>query len=557
MKLITTSSTHDRLLLLALVWFWLSVWTGNASAQVMDAVGDHDNQADIVEIDAMPTPDGSGMRMRLTYAAPIQPPLVGYVFIDVDRDPTTGAPTVSPVPGIDALVKYTLTDTGRGLQVRVEVSTASGMQIFFPPKTDKMRFKVDGNVIRIGLLGELFGGVSVFDFFVATDTGEVGDTVFDRVPDFGVIDYAGGSAQWKVPQPGDDSIDLVVSDALQEVSFPDLATLTLRVIGDRLDIMLSYNHDLDDRRLFPRNGQIIGQIYLDGDRRLATGFANGGLSPPLMGADEVIRFTIHPQRPLAPVLIRRPSARQQPVELGFGLAFANDCMAWRQGRNVHFQMPLSLLAHPMANAFFRVDSLLTSTREIDALPDDGALVLGEKRVQAPFRCDTEPVDARPESEPNPQQMALIGARACLSLSQGENGDIVLLSIDYTRLSPNPATVTTNVYLDSDQDPLTGSPVSNADTTIGADYVLTFSAQRSFPNAPLSTRVELQESDGRPLEIEQLIHFDFGQPGLVTVSLPLSLLDDDDGNMDIMIETRDEESRLEILPARGLIRLRRN
>lgn len=543
--------------LFLLIWFWLLASTGSASAQVMDAVGDHDNQADIAEIDAMRTPDGMGMRMRLTYAAPIQPPLVGYVFIDVDRDPTTGVPTVSPVPGIDALVKYTLTDAGHGLQVRVDVITASGRQVFFPPKTDKMRFKVEGNVIRIGLLGELFGGVSVFDFFVATDTGEVGDTVFDRAPDFGIIDYSGGSAQLKIPQPGDESIDLVASDALQEAGFPDLATLALRVIGDRLDLTISYNHDLDDRRLFPRNGQIIGQIYLDGDRRLATGFANGGLSPPLMGADAVIRFTIHPQRPLAPTLIRRSSIGQQPVELGFGLAFANDCMAWRQGRDAHFQMPLSLLPHPAGNAFLRVDSLLTSTQQIDTLPDDGALVLREKRVQAPFRCETEPIDARPESEPSPQQMALTGARACLSLSQGENGDLVLLSIDYTQLSPNPATVTTNVYLDSDQDPLTGSPVSNADTTIGADYVLTFSAQRPFPNAPLSIRVELQEGGGRPLEIEQLVHFDFGQPGLVTVSLPLSLLGDDDGNMDIMIETRDEESRLEILPARGPIRLRRD
>jgi len=532
-----------------------------AAAQVADPLGDNDGQADVVELAANSWQDGQGARIRLRYAQPVQPPLVGYIFIDVDRNPATSVPSVSPLPGIDAVVKYQLTTAGGQLFIRVDIMTQSGTETVLPPKTTKVRFRIDGDLLVITLSRDFFGGISVFDFFVATDKGDVGDSEFDRIPDAGVIDYSTGITQVKVTRPGDNTINATLTDPVQDTVFPDLSALLVKVVDDRLQMVVSYNHSVTSNQAFPFGSRIEGRIYLDTDRRLATGFANGGESPPSLGADYAVQFTLQPRRPFEASLLSfhsRVPNRSAPNELKLGLAFFNDCIAKPSGNQVLFDLPLSLLGDSTGNVFVRVDSVARPANTLDAVPDDGSFAVAARRVRPPFACATSIVEV-PDPTDSPQgnkNDELLNARACLSLNNDLNGDLLLLQIDYASLQPVLGSATTKIYLDVDQNPATGMAVSNANATIGADYILSYSINLSPLRPDPVISVQLLRVGSQPQVYNQLTSFTFGPMGFTTISVPLTLLGPDDGNMDMLVETSSGTSRLDVMPNNGVIRVRR-
>jgi len=125
------------------------------TAQVTDPLGDQDSQADIVGVGAEVRQDGEGARIQIEYAQAPMPPLVGYIFIDLDRNPATSVPSVSPLPGIDALVKYQLTFSGGETKVQVDIITQMGTDTHLPPKSTKVRFRIEQNTIGLTLSKDL------------------------------------------------------------------------------------------------------------------------------------------------------------------------------------------------------------------------------------------------------------------------------------------------------------------------------------------------------------------------------------------------------------------
>ncbi|MCS6805479.1 MAG: hypothetical protein RMM98_12150 [Acidobacteriota bacterium] len=543
------------------IGFWLLViMTSSAMAQVSDPRGDADEgRADIIEISAQAYEEG-GTKFRIVYAEPIVPPVVGYIFIDLDRNPGTSLASISPVPGIEALVKYQLLPSPGGIAMHVDVTTQFGTRSFDPPKTDQIRYRLtDSQTLALTLRDRLFSGIELYDFFFCSDVGSEGDSSFDRVPDAGVIDISASVGQVKVHAKGNESINVTWLDAAFDSPFPDLVSLRVRVIENRLRLVVEYNHNVAGGEGFPTGVSLIGRIAIDKDKRLTTGFDNGGESPPLLGADHAITFTKLIREPLAASLLSfasRSPNRSPTHELKMGLAFANDCLALAQANKVTFDVPLTLLGYSDGDVHVRCESFTEPGTGRDALPDHGAYSTGSGRPVPLFSCtapnaqQTDPVDAT-DGQRNDE---LLAAAGCLSLNNPLNGDVLLLQILHAELKPHANSSRTRIYLDTDQNPQTGGRVSNADTTIGADFVLEYRIDLANQSAVYS--VELSRSN-RPSEVHrQLAAFKLGTDGSVSLSLPLSLLDNDDGNVNILVETTIRTTRSDILPNAGMLQIRR-
>lgn len=527
-------------------------WSASAArAQVMDPTGDADSQSDVVQVQAQVLEAGEGTRIKFQFAQPVSPPLVGYVFIDLDRNPSTSVIGVSPVPGIDALVKFRFFMEGTEERVQLDVMTQTGTVVLLPPKTDKARFRVVGDMILLTLSRDLFKGTSLFDFFICVDTGAVGDAQFDRIPDVGIVDFSSGVAQVKISHGGNGSIDATVADAAGDTPFPDLTGFRYRVVGDRLRVTISYNHSVEDSRVYPPNSKIEGRVYLDVDHRLLTGFANAGESPPSLGVDYALRFVLDPRIPMTASLLSLDSrvlGRLILRELNFGLAYRNDGMASRSGKQVQLDLPLSLLGRSDGDASVRVNSVSAAIGSADALPDAGSVWVAANRVQPLFSCSNAPLVVTDVDRPGPgnNNEELLEVRPCLFLNADPNGDVLILQVKYANLRSALGTAATNVYLDVDQNRATGIPVANANTTIGADYMVSYSIGPNL-TSPATLDIQISKIGGQAQAPAQIAAFTLGSNGTVTLSIPMDLLGKDDGNMSLMVETRSGDARLDIVP----------
>jgi hypothetical protein len=530
-----------------------------AQAQVPDPAGDHESGADVtlVRSRARFSQGIQFTRILVTYAQVPEPPLVGYVFIDIDQNPETGDSSLTAVPGIEAVARYALTFTGNELAIL----TGRG-RVSLSPKF----VTIDENVLEFGIPQEEIGDDNeFFDFFLVTDVGNDGDSIFDRVPDAGVIDYSSGRGILKVPRPGNSAIDFSMKDAAADPAFPDLAELQIKVVrlpdlaGDRLHVRLKYHHSLEGS--FPPNARIQGDVWLDVDKRLMTGFANAGESPPSFGADFAIRFTVDPRRGLSADLLSfrsRTPGRSAPQAVEFGLGELNDCYARRSGNELIFEVPLALLGFSSGEALARVTCRSTTDGALDAAPDEGAVDTLSNQVQLPMNCHTAKTLWSDPDDPlvGDKNDELLSVAGCFSMGNQQNGDLLILQIEYALVQAIADSAVTQIYLDVDQNPATGQMVANADTTIGADFVLSFSMSRgSISNSPV-IELRLIQGTARPLIYNQLITAKLGAQGSATISLPLELLNRDDGNLNVLVETSGGDMRQDIAPDRGVIQIRR-
>lgn len=541
--------------------FWLmAVLTGSVMAQVSDPTGDVDEgHADILEIAAQ-LHEGGGTKFRIVYAEPIMPPVVGYIFIDLDRNPGTSLASISPVPGIEAMVKYQLLPSPAGIAMHVDVTTQFGTRTYDPPKTDQIMYRfTNSQTLVLVLRDTLFSRVSLFDFFVCSDTGTEGDSSFDRVPDAGVIDFSVGLGRVKVHAKGDESINVTWLDAPYDSSFPDLISLRVRVIENRLRLVVEYNHNVAGGEGFPTGASLKGRIVIDKDRRLTTGFDNGGESPPLLGADYAIVFTKLIREPLTASLLSfasRSPNRSPTHELKMGLAFVNDCLVLAQANKMTFEVPLSLLGYSEGDVHVRCESFIEPGNGRDALPDQGAYNAGSGRAVLLLTCTTPNAqrDDSADATDGQRNDELLAVSGCLSLNNPLNGDVLLLQIHHAELKPLVNSSRARIYIDTDQNPQTGTRIANADTTIGADFI--FEYRIDLSNQSPAYFVEFTRNN-RPSEVyRQLASFKLGTDGLASISLPLSLLDNDDGNLNIMVETAIRTSRSDILPNVGMFQISR-
>ena len=145
-------------------------------------------------------------------------------------------------------------------------------------------------------------------------------------------------------------------------------------MGDQLHLSLTYSHSVDVMHLPSGNDGLFVWVDLDSDRRLATGFANTGQTPPAMGVDHQLRLQIDALAGIVPELLKDANGDGEPENSPMGLPF-NDMFMRLSGNRIFLRIPLSYLGYGDGSGALAVSSL--NTREIltgvvDRLPDSGA-----------------------------------------------------------------------------------------------------------------------------------------------------------------------------------------
>ena len=429
-------------------------FTGDPPHSFYDTVGD--NYLDAVHLTAAVS--GGNLEVAVTFSQPPSSTVSILMGIDLDQDPTTG---VNPsLPGTEAMLSLLY----QTFYSDVTLENDSGSHTLAGAV-------LDGNTLSYSVPLSLLNNDTAIDLFWAIDHA-VGPTAdFDRAPDVGA--YATDTETVIVRRPGDESIQVLVNDP-EESEFPDIRQLEGRIVGDQLHLTLTYTHRVDVMNTPLLGDGLFVWVDLDSDRRLASGFANTGQTPPTMGIDHQLRLQIDELAGIMPELLKDTDGDGEPEVFPIGLPF-NDMFMRLDGNRILLRIPLAYLNNgdgAGALAVSNLDARDILNGPIDRLPDAGAWDL---KTDALLPAQTCLSAARGVDDPADDSLfgaggwdndELVHAAICL-------GDqAILFAIDYESylLSNNGATL---IHLDTDRNPDTGQTVTNlaGDTTIGADYVL--------------------------------------------------------------------------------------
>ncbi len=434
--------------------------TGDLPHSFYDTVGD--NYLDAVHLSAAVS-DGN-LAVTITFSAPPSSTISLLMGIDLDQDPTTtGANTT--LPGTEAMLSLVYEDLTAESVVTLE--TDAGTHVL----PDAV---VVSNTLTYTIPLSLLNNDMAMDLFWAIDSA-VGPTAdFDRAPDVG--GFATDIEEIVVRRPGDTTIQVSVSDPAPgpgNPDFPDIQQLDAQVVGDQLHLTLTYSHSVDVMHLPLGNDGLFVWIDIDSDRRLATGFANTGQTPPAMGIDHQLRLQIDALAGIVPELLKDSDGDGEPDTIPMGLP-VNDLFMRLSGNRILLKIPLAYLGNGNGSGALAVSSLNTReilTGTIDRLPDSGVWDLKNDVLLPTQTCLGV---SREMDDPDDDSVGAFGfdndelvhASICL-------GDQALLfAIDYESylLSNDGATL---IHLDTDRNPNTGWITTNlaGDTTLGADYVL--------------------------------------------------------------------------------------
>lgn len=425
-----------------------------------DTVGD--NYLDAVHVSAVIT--APNLEVAVTFSQPPASTISLLMGIDLDQNPTTTG-TRTTLPGTEAMVSLVYEKLTN--ESVVDLTNDGGSYTL----ADAV---LSGNTLTYAVPLALLGNVTAMDLFWAVDHA-VGPTAdFDRAPDVGV--FATDTQAVVVRRPGDAAIQAVVADPSPDPGgsdFPDIQQLEVQVVGDQLHLALTYAHGVDVSSLPLGSDGLFVWVDMDSDRRLASGFANSGQTPPTLGIDRQLRLQIDDLAGILPELLKDGDGDGEPETVPMGLPF-NDLFMRLSGNQILLQIPLVYLGGGDGAAALAVSSL--NTREIlngviDRLPDSGAWDLKTDTLLPGQTCRAPSLEVGDPADDSLGAFGydndeLVQASVCV-------GDQALLfAIDYKSylLSNDGAT---SINLDTDRNPATGQVITNlmGDTTIGAEYVL--------------------------------------------------------------------------------------
>lgn len=402
--------------------------------------------------------------LSISLSCTSQPDVVnGLLVMDLDQNPAASF-TGSGIPGAEAFVSLLFHEMGGS---SITLFTGSGT-------TTLSTIQRMGNTVEIQLPLALLGGDTTMDLFVAVD-GTLGASAdFDRAPDVGA--YAVDTNTVVARRSGDAGISVTLTDPVSgedEPLFPDLESMNARVIGDQLEIVLNFDHQVEGLGQIPGSDGLFVWIDMDTDRSLSTGFRNTGENQPSFGVDYALRLQIDPLAGVFYEFFREKNGTGEEEVKPVGLPF-NDIFVRLSGDRIICRLPLGYVGSGDGGAAIKVSAL--NTREIlngtfDHIPASGAWDL---KKNAALSEQSSRLSAVHLFDPGDDSVGafgydndeLLGVQACL----GYNA--LLLKIDYQdyALSNDGATL---IHLDTDRNPATGWRLTNlaGDTVLGADYIL--------------------------------------------------------------------------------------
>lgn len=437
-------------------------YTGNPPSSFFDPAGDNPI-IDIVHVQAVAA--GGSLSVTVTFRQPPTAIFSGLMAIDLDQDPATGAANLT-IPGAEAVLDILYQEYAPLLTLK----TAAG-------QTALGTLALTGNTLTYSIPLGLLGNDTAMDLFWALDSTAGASADFDRAPDVGV--FATDTNATVVRRPGDNAIQVDIQDPTaggSEPEFPNVSRLQVEVIGDQLQIILTYTHSVEELQGYPSGDGLFAYVSVDDDRRLCTGFRNSELRPPAFGIDHELRLQIDALAGIIPELLRDADGDGEPEVKPMGLP-VNDMFVRLSGSQIICRIPLGYLGFSNGGGAIAVTNF--NARQLpsnvsDRVPDTGAWDLKTDQFLPGQGCLSVPVHL---DDPNDDSVGgygldndeLTALDACLG------NDALLLTITYKSyaLSNDGATL---IFLDTDRNPATGEAHANmvGDTQIGVDYyVLTY------------------------------------------------------------------------------------
>ena len=148
---------------------------------------------------------------------------------------------------------------------------------------------MDGSVLTFSIPLSYLGNDSSMDLFWAFAGTWTAD--FERSRDVGVFDTEANEVV--VRRPGTKDIHVDIEDftpGSEEPSFPNLRGLQADVVGDQLQIVLTYAHTAEVEYHVSEGMQVF--ISIDSDQSLCSGFKNAWDTQPTFGVDYELKLNI-------------------------------------------------------------------------------------------------------------------------------------------------------------------------------------------------------------------------------------------------------------------------
>lgn len=354
-------------------------YTGTPPHSFFDPAGDND--LDIINVRAQVI--NADLEVAITFSEPLTGSASGLVAIDLDQSPLTGLAGIS-LPGVEAVADILYHPAQPYLSLR----TAAGVTNL------NDRLSANGNTLICRIPMSLLNNDASLDLFCAFDSSMGATTDFDRAPDVGsfVVD----TATIVTRRPGDTAIHVDLDDPVTgttEPAFPNIRRLQADVVGDQLQIVLTYNHEVDNLGAYPEKNGIFLWIGLDADRQLCTGFTNTEEHPPSLGLDYELRLMIDPLAGITGELLKDANADGEAEVVPMGLPL-NDLFMRLSGDRIICRIPLGYLGFTDGSTLLSAYNL--NTRDIfgsvmDRVPDVASWDLKTNAAHANQACVYTPI----------------------------------------------------------------------------------------------------------------------------------------------------------------------
>ncbi len=476
-------------------------------AAIPDTTGDF-YSPDISSLDV--SNDGNNLNIILTCTEDIADySFYGAVFIDTDQNIHTGYSD----NGADYVYQFNY--------MSIIYSDPMITTTLNDDMVDSGTILAQGNTIYITLpLWMLGNDDGSADVFVAVHDQMVKALDFDRAPDYGVIDTNTGDV--KITQTA--ASNTRITDMTGNGGVADIENIEATVGNGRLALVITYANNVEPNA-FSYGEDITGWVNIDIDQQLATGFTNTEQAPPTFGVDYIIEYTVGSLTG-TDVDIRMINKNSALAKEGYsdtitrslGVPY-NDGTFKVSGNQVFIGVPLVLLGNDDGKMYLTVDSFTINDAlggNIDSIPDNGngAIDTSEGSIKALLSYGN---DRTRFTDPASDSTGFgHDGDDIVSVDTGFSEDKMLITVTYTSLSLDDGAITT-ISFDTNQD---GTE----------DYSLVYNLMYGKLAATM-----IGYYDGK-FGVKEVSHLVTMQDNKMYLSIPSVLLGNDDGNMNIDVET---------------------
>ena len=218
------------------------------------------------------------------------------VFLDADQNITTGDGRVGSVAGadfrlscqvglVDGCTLARLPTVDGGAEDVKDLSAIPGASV-----------QVAGATITVILPVNALNNTTALDLFAVAHVGGFPYSIWgngDRCPDSGSLNTATGTVVVRRPAA---ALDLTFTDPADDNSNgQDMTAARIRTYGDQFEITITL---ADPINLYSYSYELTGDVLMDSDRSLLTGWLGMGAAIPTWGADVQLLFVVNYLSPL-------------------------------------------------------------------------------------------------------------------------------------------------------------------------------------------------------------------------------------------------------------------